>query len=36
MFTQFRVAAARVSIAAALVLTAAVAAGWKWDRLPLH
>ncbi len=35
MFTQFRVAAARVSITAALVLTAAVAAGWKWG-LPLH
>ena len=36
MFEQFRVAATRLSISAALVLTAAVAAGWKWDRLPLH
>jgi hypothetical protein len=36
MFNQFRVAATRLSLAAALLLTAAVAAGWKWNRLPLH
>ena len=36
MFTQFRVAATRLSITAALLLTAAAGAGWKWSRLPLH
>ena len=36
MFQQFHVVAMRLSITAALVLTAAVAAGWKWDRLLLH
>jgi hypothetical protein len=36
MLTQIRVAATRLSIAAALLVTAAVAAGWKWNRLPLH
>ena len=35
MFTYVRVAAIRLSIAAVLLVTAAVAAGWKWNRLPL-
>jgi hypothetical protein len=35
MFTQFRHAAIRLSLTAVLLLTAAVAAGWKWNRLPL-
>jgi hypothetical protein len=35
MFTLVRVAAIRLSLAAALLVTAAVAAGWKWNRLPL-
>jgi hypothetical protein len=33
MLTQLRVAAMRLSFAAVLLLTAAVAAGWKWNRL---
>ena len=36
MFTPIRVAAIRLSVVAVLVVTAAVAAGWKWNRLPLH
>jgi hypothetical protein len=36
MFTNIRVAATRLSVSAALLLTAAVAAGWKWNRLPLQ
>ena len=35
MFSYVRVAAIRFSIVAVLLLTAAVAAGWKWNRLPL-
>ena len=35
MFTHVRVAAIRFTIAAVLLVTAAVAAGWKWNRLPL-
>ena len=35
MFTCVRVAANRLSIVAVLLVTAAVAAGWKWNRLPL-
>ena len=35
MFTHIRVAAIRLSIVAVLLVTAAVAAGWKWNRLPL-
>jgi hypothetical protein len=35
MFTQFRAAAMRLSITAALLVTAAVAGGWKWNRLSL-
>ena len=35
MFAHVRVAAIRFSIAAVLLVTAAVAAGWKWNRLPL-
>jgi hypothetical protein len=35
MFTQLHATAMRVSLAAALVVTAAVAAGWKWNRPPL-
>jgi hypothetical protein len=35
MFTHIRVAAIGFSIVAALLVTAAVAAGWKWNRLPL-
>ena len=35
MFTQVRIAAIRLSIVAVLLVTAAVAAGWKWNRLPL-
>jgi hypothetical protein len=34
MLTQLRLAALRLSFAAVLLLTAAVAAGWKWNRLP--
>ena len=33
MFTQFRYTAVRLSLTAALLVTAAVAAGWKWNRL---
>ena len=36
MFTQIRVAAIRLSVVAVLLVTAAVAAGWKWNRLPLQ
>jgi hypothetical protein len=36
MFKQVHVAAMRLSIFAILLVTAAVAAGWKWNRLPLH
>jgi hypothetical protein len=36
MFMHFRAVAIRLSIVAVLLLTAAVAAGWKWNRLPLH
>ena len=36
MFTQIQSAAIRLSIIAVLLVTAAVAAGWKWNRLPLH
>jgi hypothetical protein len=35
MFTYVLVAAIRLSIVAVLLVTAAVAAGWKWNRLPL-
>jgi len=35
MFTYVRVVAIRRSIVAVLLVTAAVAAGWKWNRLPL-
>jgi hypothetical protein len=35
MFMDIRVAAIRLSIAAVLLVTAAVGAGWKWSRLPL-
>jgi len=35
MFRHTRVAAIRLSIVAVLLVTAAVAAGWKWNRLPL-
>jgi hypothetical protein len=35
MFTQIRVAAIRLSVVTVLLVTAAVAAGWKWNRLPL-
>ena len=35
MFTYIRVAAIRLSFVAVLLVTAAVAAGWKWNRLPL-
>ena len=35
MFTQIRVVAIRLSVVAVLLVTAAVAAGWKWNRLPL-
>jgi len=35
MFAQILVAAIRLSVAAVLLVTAAVAAGWKWNRLPL-
>jgi hypothetical protein len=35
MFTQFRYVAIRLSLAAVLLLTAAVGAGWKWNRLLL-
>ena len=33
MFTHIRVTAIRFSIVAVLLVTAAVAAGWKWNRL---
>jgi hypothetical protein len=36
MFLYIRVAAIRLSVVAVLLVTAAVAAGWKWNRLPLH
>ena len=36
MFKQVHVAAMRLSILAVLLVTAAVAAGWKWSGLPLH
>jgi hypothetical protein len=36
MLTHVRVAAIRLSVVAVLLVTAAVAAGWKWNRLPLH
>jgi hypothetical protein len=36
MVVELRLLVLRVSLAAALLLTAAVAAGWKWNRLPLH
>ena len=36
MFTQIRVAAIRLSVVAVLLVTAAAAAGWKWNRLPLQ
>jgi hypothetical protein len=35
MFTYVRAAAIRLSIVAVLLVTAVVAAGWKWNRLPL-
>ena len=35
MFTQIQFVAKRLSIFAVLLVTAAVAAGWKWNRLPL-
>jgi hypothetical protein len=35
MFTHICVAAIRFSIVTVLLVTAAVAAGWKWTRLPL-
>ena len=35
MLTYVRVAAIRLGIVAVLLVTAAVAAGWKWNRLPL-
>ena len=35
MFTQIQFVAMRFSIFAVLLVTAAVAAGWKWNRLPL-
>jgi hypothetical protein len=35
MLTRIRVAAIRLSIVAVLLVTAAVAAGWKWNRLLL-
>ena len=35
MFTYVPVAAIRLSIVAVLLVTAAVAAGWKCNRLPL-
>jgi hypothetical protein len=35
MFTHIRAAAIRLSVLAVLLLTAAVGAGWKWNRLPL-
>jgi hypothetical protein len=35
MFTHIRVAAICLSIVAVLLVTAAVAAGWKWNRLSL-
>jgi hypothetical protein len=35
MFTQFRILVTRLSITAALLVTAAACAGWKWNRLSL-
>jgi hypothetical protein len=36
MFMHVRVAVIRLSVVAVLLVTAAVAAGWKWNRLPLQ
>jgi hypothetical protein len=35
MFKQIQVTAIRLSLFAALLVTAAVVAGWKWNRPPL-
>jgi hypothetical protein len=35
MFTHIRASAIQVTLVAVLLLTAAVAAGWKWNRPPL-
>jgi hypothetical protein len=34
MFSELRFLALRVSLAALLLVTAAVAAGWKWNWMP--
>jgi hypothetical protein len=36
MLLHIRVAIIRLSVVAVLLVTAAVGAGWKWNRLPLH
>ena len=36
MLTHIHVAAIRFSVVAVLLVTSAVAAGWKWNRLPLQ
>jgi hypothetical protein len=36
LFKQIQAGAIRLSIVAVPLVIAAVAAGWKWNRLPLH